>query len=402
MSREPSIQAGIRRTAPPGPLPTASEPALVERLQAEIAADGPLTFARFMAIALYDPEHGYYRGLTERPGRTGDFLTAPETHPIFGAAVARQVDEVWRRLDRPAGFVLREYGAGSGTLAATILAGLRADRSGLAEDLPKGLAYEPVEINVHRRDEIRARVGPAVRPPGPGAAGAFTGVALANEFLDALPVHRLVQRDGRLLELFVDWDPVAGRPMERPGDPSTAALAARLQRDGVALVDGQVIEICLAVEAWLAELAAQLERGLLLVIDYGHQAPALYDPARTGGTLRAYAGQRAHADPFVAIGRQDLTAHVDLTALEAGARSHGFEVLGNVSQADFLIGCGLEELVDRVRSDPATTMEAWLALRSAIGRLLDPAALGGFRVVLLGRGLDRQPPLRGLARARAE
>jgi len=134
------------------------------------------------------------------------------------------------------------------------------------------------------------------------------------------------------------------------------------------------------------------------VIDYGHRAPVLYDPARIGGTLRAYAGQRAHADPFIAVGRQDLTAHIDLTALEADARSHGFEGLGDVSQAEFLIGCGLEELVDRVRSDPATTMEQWLALRSAIARFLDPAALGGFRAALFGRGLDREPPLRGLDR----
>ena len=148
-------------------------------------------------------------------------------------------------------------------------------------------------------------------------------------------------------------------------------------------------------------MAADLERGLVLVIDYGHRAPALYDPARVGGTLRAYAGQRAHADPFIAIGRQDLTAHVDLTALEAAAQGHGLDVLGDVSQAEFLVGCGLEELVERVRSNPATTIEEWLALRSAIARLLDPAALGGFRAVLArARPRPDQPvarPCRGLA-----
>lgn len=394
MSREGSIQAGLRRTSSPGPLPTESEPLLLEQIRAEIAATGPLTFARFMAIALYDPEHGYYRGASERPGRTGDFLTAPETHPIFGAAVARQVEQVWRRLGRPAGFVLREYGAGSGALAAGIFSGLRADRSDLAD----GLAYEPVEINEHRRSEIRERLGPGIQPRERGMTGRFTGVVLANEFLDALPVQRVVQLAGRLQELFVDWDPASGRPVERPGDPSTAALAARLQEDRISLVEGQVVEICLAVEPWLAEVDAQLERGLVLVVDYGHRAAALYDPARIGGTLRAYAGQRAHADPFIAVGRQDLTAHVDLSALETGARSHGFDVLGDVSQADFLIGCGLEELVDRVRSDPATTMEEWLALRSAIARFLDPAALGGFRAAFFGRGLGPEPALRGLSR----
>ena len=396
MSADRPFEAGLRRGAPAGPPRTDSEPALLEQIQAEIATTGPLTFARFMAIALYDPLHGYYRTAAERPGRSGDFLTAPDTHPIFGAAIARQVDEVWRRLGRPAGFVLREYGSGSGTLAATILAGLRSDGSELASSL----SYEPIEINEARRRELFERLGPVAREPDRRAPATFQGVVLANEFLDALPVHRLVQLDGRLQELFVAWDAGLSGLVERPGDPSSADLAGRLGRDEVRLAEGQVIEVCLAVEPWLAEVAADLEGGLVLVIDYGHQAPALYDPARTGGTLRAYAGHRAHADPFIAIGRQDLTAHVDLTALEAGAQGHGFDVLGDVSQSEFLVGCGLEELLDRVRSNPATTMEAWLSLRSAVARLLDPAALGGFRAVLLGRGLDPEPPLRGLASRR--
>jgi len=402
MSRPDRLELDLRRTAPPSPLPTESEPALLDQIRAEIAANGPLTFARFMAIALYDPDHGYYRSVSERPGRAGDFLTAPETHPIFGAAVARQLDEVWRRLDRPARFVLREYGAGSGTLAATILAGLRSDGSGLVE----AIAYEPVEINAHRRAQIAAQLGPLAGP----RPSRFVGAVLANEFLDALPVHRVEQRDGRLWERLVDWDDAGGRLLERPFQPSTPSLAARLARDDVALAEGQVAEICLDLEPWLGQVAADLERGLVLVLDYGHRAAALYDPARVGGTLRAYAGHRAHADPFIAIGRQDLTAHVDLTALEAAAREHGLDVFGDVSQAEFLIGCGLEELVEHVRSNPATTIEEWLALRSAIARLLDPAALGGFRAVLFGRGiaseggpgpgpdleLDRASPLRGL------
>lgn len=392
MSEPGRLEAGLRRTAPPGPLPTESEPALLDQIRAEIAASGPLTFARFMTIALYDPDHGYYRSATERPGRAGDFLTAPETHPIFGAALARQLDEAWRRLDRPDRFVLREYGAGSGTLAASILAGLHTDGSGLVD----ALVYEPIELNAHRRTQIEARLGPLLETSTGAAASPFAGAVLANEFLDALPVHRVEQHDGRLWERFVDWDAAPGNLLERRSEPSTAALAARLARDGVELAEGQVAEICLGLEPWLDEVAAILERGLVLVIDYGHRAPALYDPVRIGGTLRAYAGQRAHADPFIAVGRQDLTAHVDLTALEAAARARGLDALGDVSQAAFLVGCGLEELVEGVRSNPSTTLEEWLALRSSIARLLDPAALGGFRVVLVGRGLGGSP-LRGLA-----
>jgi len=393
MSDPRSMAAGVRRTASPEPLPTDSEPALIELLREEIEATGPLTFARFMAVALYDPEHGYYRVAPERPTRSGDFLTAPETHPIFGAAVSRQVHEVWERLGRPVPFVLREYGAGSGTLAATILAGLQADGSALA----KALVYDPIEINAHRQAEITERPDLPVlaSPSGQGGGRAkFDGVVLANEFLDALPVHRIEFRGGRLLERFVDWDEPAGRLVERGATPSTPALAERLDADGVSLVDGQVSEICLGLDPWLAEVAEVLDRGLVLVLDYGHQAPALYAPTRTGGSLRAYADQRAHADPFIAVGRQDLTAHVDLTALEAGAARHDLALLGDVSQAEFLIGCGLEVLLDRIRSDPATQMAEWLAVRSAVGRFLDPAALGGFRAVLFGRAIST--PLRGL------
>jgi SAM-dependent MidA family methyltransferase len=403
MNGDGSLEAGLRRSEPPGPLPTESEPALIEQLRAEIAASGPLTFARFMAVALYDPEHGYYRGAPDRPTRSGDFLTAPETHPLFGAAVSRQIDEVWQRLGRPAPFVLREYGAGSGSLAAAILAGLRADGSALAN----ALTYDPVEVNDYRRSELAGRSDlPALAPTRrtAGAPAGFQGVVLANEFLDALPVHRIEWRDGHLLERFVDWDEPAGRLVERAGEPSTPALAERLAADRISLAPGegvelgQVGEVCLGLDPWLGEVAAALERGLVLVLDYGHQASALYAPERASGTLRAYAGQRAHGDPFIAVGRQDLTAHVDLTALEAGAEAHGLALLGDVSQADFLIGCGLEELVERIRSSPATTMAEWLAVRSAIGRFLDPAALGGFRAVMLGREIE--PPLLGLARVR--
>ena len=198
---------------------------------------------------------------------------------------------------------------------------------------------------------------------------------------------RVEGRADRLLERYVAWDPATGGLHETAGAPSTPALA-----------EGQVAEVCLGVEPWLAGVAASLARGLVLVLDYGHRAAELYDPARAGGSLRAYAGHRAHADPFVAIGRQDLTAHVDVTALEAAARRQGFEALGDVSQAELLLGCGLEDLVERIRSNPATSMETWLATRSAVARLLDPAALGGFRAVLLGRDLPAGPPLRGLTR----
>ena len=138
-----------------------------------------------------------------------------------------------------------------------------------------------------------------------------------------------------------------------------------------------------------------------MVIDYGHPGIELYSPERSTGTLRAYAGHRVHDDWSLAVGRQDLTAHVDFTALERSAIAAGLTPLGSTSQAEFLIGVGTEELLDAVRSDPATTIEDWLAIRSAIRRLLDPRALGGFTVAVFGRGMPADPPLAGLTFGRS-
>ncbi len=397
------LEAGLRRIPDPGPIPTESEPALVERIRTEIAATGPLTFARFMELALYDPDLGYYRVLDERPGRAGDFLTAPGIHPIFGAAIARQLIEIWERLGRPDPFTLREYGAGSGELGLTILESL-AGRGALgrvagAAGLAAAIRYAPIEINPYRRTALVERLaaagfGSVVTVDLPADRPAV-GAVLANEFLDALPVHRVSQVADRLLELYVDWDGAGF--VDRLGQPSTRDLEARLTADGVTLRDGATAEICLEIDGWMAEIAAGLERGVALIVDYGYPAAELYGETHADGTLLAYSGHRAHADWAVGVGRQDLTAHVDFSALERAAASRGLTQLGLTSQAEFLVGVGTDELLDAVRSDPGTTMEDWLAVRSALGRLLDPRAMGGFRVCVLARDLPVDPPLAGLS-----
>lgn len=366
-----TFEPALRRE-PARDIDVGDEPELVERLQAEIAARGPITFARFMNRALYEPGLGYYRSATPRPGRAGDFLTAPETHPIFGRAVARQLDEVWGLLDRPDPFVVREYGAGTGALAAAIVDGLAADGSGLREVL----RYGAVEVD-DRADEP------------------IVGCVLANEVLDALPVHRVVRRGDSLRELLVDWRD--GRFVDVEGDPSTPALAARLAGEGIELHEGQRAEICLALDGWVEAAARGLARGLLLLIDYGHPATELYGPRRMAGTLRAYVNHRVHDDVFANIGRQDLTAHVDLTAVERSATRAGLVELGVTTQAEFLVGLGVGELLKAVHSDPSTTLESYLELRSALGRLLDPAATGAFRVMAFARRLPPITELRGFA-----
>ena len=389
------FEAGLRRDPSPS-VDVGSEPELVERIRAEIAASGPLTFARFMDRALYEPGLGYYRSPAARPGRDGDFLTAPETHPVFGRALARQLDELWAILGRPDPFTVREHGAGGGSLAVSILDGLRREGSGLLG----AVRYEAIEVEAAREAEIAARLAQAgfgellVSPlADERAEEPIVGCILANEVADALPVHRVLRHDGRLREIYVGWQNDAFA--EVLGEPSAPALAARLDAEGVELAEGQRAEISLAIDGWIETVAGGLRRGLLLIIDYGYPAAELYGPRHAGGTLLGYINHRAHGDVLLNVGRQDLTAHVDLTAIERAAARAGLLSVGATTQAEFLAGLGITELMAEAQRDPATTLESYLALRSGVMRLLDPAASGGFKVLGFGRNLPTRAELRG-------
>jgi SAM-dependent MidA family methyltransferase len=389
------VTPGLRRDPVPDLDAVGQDEALVARIHEEIERDGPITFARFMDLALYDPDGGYYRAEDARPGREGDFLTAPEAHPIFGAALARAVADAWLRLGRPETFVLREYGAGTGTLALALLDGLAREDP----DLAARLRYDPIEVEPRRIEAIASRLEAA------GHVGVIAGrdqsdipvvgFVLANEVLDALPVHRVVVRDGALHEVLVGSRDGAFVDIE--AEPSTPELAKRLADESVELAEGQRAEICLALGPWLATAAAGLERGILLLIDYGYPAAELYDPQRRRhGTLRAYLRHRVHDDPYVHVGRQDLTAHVDVSAVERAAVAASLGHLGTTTQAEFLVGLGTEDLLRAIQADPATTLEDYLAVRSALMRLLDPGAMGRFRVMGFARDWPAGPPLAGL------
>ena len=405
---------GLRRVDeldPNAPLP-ASDPRLVKRMVAEIRAGGPMTFARFMELALYDPKAGYYTSGATGPGRHGDFLTAPEGHPIFGWAVARHLESVWAALNRPSRFVVREHGAGSGALAAGILDGLR--RSG--SPLLTAIRYQAVDVAPARLDALAERLAAddLGRHLEPFDATPAPGVILANELLDALPVHQVEGApDGKLLERFVtiaDAAPfgagsagvgasgASASLTTALGPPSTPALAVRLDSEGIRLKPGQPAEVCLAIDDWVARAVEPLQRGELLLIDYGHPAAELYAAAR-GSTLRAYHRHRVHADPLLAIGRQDLTAHVDLTAVERAAIGAGLEPVGRSKQGQFLDDLGVGGLLVALQTDPDSTLQSYVEARSALMRMLDPRATGAFAVLAFGRELPAESRLRGFADA---
>ena len=369
-------------------------------IRAEITRRGPIPFPDYMALALGHPEGGYYAGPEQRPTRAGDFLTAPELHPIFGAALSRQVAEAWERQGRPSPYTLLEYGAGAGTLALAVLDGLRDDRSPLAE----ALRYAPVELNEHRRAEIRERAAGAGLPLVDAAVlddAPAAGFVVANEFLDALPVHVVEVREGRPREVHVGigCDGAFEEVLGELSAPAVAERLAALDTAGIELTEGQRLEVRPAVGPWAAEVGRRVAAGLVLVIDYGAPAVELYGPRRRAGTLMTYRGHAADGAPdapYHDVGERDLTAHVDTTALAAALVAAGLDVIGETTQAELLVGCGLEDLLRRAQAASGTAAAA-LELRSSVMRLLDPRHLGGFRAILAGRGIAAVPPLRGMA-----
>jgi len=386
---------------------TIGDPVIVDAMRAAIeAAGGQITFAHFMDLALYHPERGYYLAAGRRPGRGGDFLTAPETHPFFGMTLARQIAECWERLGRPDPFVVREIGAGIGGLAYDIIAGLTEETPAILASL----RYQLVEANPHRRIEAMAamrevgldRIVAAIPPPV-GEWEPLVGVTLANEVADAFPVHRLIWRGeataGEMRERHVRW--MGDRFAEVEGDLSqpvrAAGVVAALRHAGVTLVDGAAYDVSPAAAAWFAALARGLARGYAIVIDYGYQAATLYSAHRLAGTLRAYAGHTVSDDPFCRVGEQDLTAHVDFTALERAGLDTGLTRAGFTNQGAMLASLGLGEWLTRLQRDPDLSAPEYLATRAAVLRLIDPGGMGRFGVLMMARDAPVEPPLRAFA-----
>ncbi len=387
--------AGDSRTLPCGAAPL-GRPALVAAIRAAIRARGPLPFATFMDLALYHPRHGYYNALRAPPGPRGDFYTSPEAHGAFGALVARQALEVWDRLGRPRPFVIEEWGAGSGRLAADVLTAAAA----LAPAWAAATEYVIVERSAALRRAQRRLLGPwgaQVRWPRPAALGRTAPhLVLANELLDAFGVHRVIWRDGALRELYVDATDTGFRLVEGP--PSTPALAAYFTRLGLHPAEGAVAEVNLAALAWLRALAARLARGAVLLFDYGHPAEVLYSARYPAGTIRTFHRHGPGAAPTVLVGYQDMTAHVDVTSVLLEGRAAGLTPLGIARQRDFLRHLGLDAYGVAVRAAglPAAAAQASLTGLEALAR---PGGLGDYWVIGFGRGIAG--PLHGLQEAAA-
>ncbi len=377
------------------PSPTSGNPDLIAVIRAATAdAGGRIPFAHYMELALTHPAYGYYASGRGAPGRDGaDFLTAPETTPYFGRCLAVQVAECWRLLGAPPMFTVWEHGAGAGTLAQTLLDALRDTEPGAYA----ATTYWLDDVSILSLSRSRSAVAAHADHVAWGApATGIVGIVLANEFVDTLPVHRVRLENGALRESFVIWDEDRTAFVEEWETPSTPDLAQTLATEGVTLQEGQIAEVSLDATQWIAGIARRLEAGYVVVIDYGDVAPALYRPDRfPAGSLMCYFRHTANRAPFLHVGEQDMTAHVDFTMLEHAANRAGLTTLGLTTQAAFLASLGLGEML-YAATQYATDAVRYINERNAVVRLIEPSAMGRNRVLLLGKAVLMEPRPRGL------
>ena len=372
----------------PSPEALAYSDTLKQRIADEIVAAGNwIGFDRFMELALYAPGMGYYSGGTRKFGAAGDFVTAPEISSLFSQTIAVQAAQILA-LSAPQ---IIEVGAGSGRLAADLLLELE-QRGSLPEryrilDLSGELRERQRATIEQRAPHLLDRVSWLDRLPEH-----FDGLVLANELLDAMPVHLVAWEEKAIFERGVAWEngqfawrdkPATGRVLER-----AQSLAAEYL-----LPPGYLSEICLAASDWTASWASILGKGALLLIDYGFPRHECYHPQRDTGTLMCHYRHQAHTEPFFLPGLQDITAHVDFTAIVEAGFEAGLDFLGYTTQASFLLNCGLLDLLART---PAEDALRYQPQAQAAQKLISPAEMGElFKVIALGKSISE--PLLGFA-----
>jgi len=365
----------------PSPDAQAYSDALKRHIATEIeAAGGWIGFERFMELALYAPGMGYYSGGAHKFGAAGDFMTAPEISSLFSQTLATQAVQVMA-LSAPQ---IIEVGAGSGRLAADLLLELE-HRGALPEcyrilELSGELRERQRAIIAQRAPQLLARVDWLDRLPEQ-----FEGLVLANELLDAMPVALVVWNDAAILERGVAWEKAEFVWRDRPAQGRVLERALALAGDHV-FPAAYLSEINLAAADWTAAWGGILDRGALLLIDYGFPRHEYYHEQRDTGTLMCHYRHQAHGEPFFLPGLQDITAHVDFTAIVESGYEAGLDFLGYATQANFLLNCGLPDILART---PAEDALRYLPQAKATNKLISPAEMGElFKVIALGKGID--------------
>lgn len=360
---------------------------------------GPITFSRYMQLCLYHPEFGYYMQSCERTGIEGDYFTSADLHPIFARLVARQAAEMWELLGRPPKFTWVEMGAGRGLMAIEFL----RFAAKVLPDFFAALDYVAMEPSPQGRERVLARARQENVPLRTSGSledlEPVTGCFFSNELVDAFPVSVVTREGGKLKEVYVTAEGETLR--EKLGPISDSAVAAAVARYANQLDEGQRVEVSTAATQWIPSVAEKLARGFVVTIDYGDLAERLYTPSRPRGTLLSYRRHRASEDFFSAPGEQDLTAHVNFSALIDVGRETDLEFTGLTTQEKFLMALGEENQFGDLY-DPGQSEVEQLDARLKLKRLLfpgdpdGPAGMGAiFKVLIQHRGLN-DPRLTGM------
>jgi SAM-dependent MidA family methyltransferase len=386
-------------------------PALCAAISERIATSPQrrITFAEYMEMVLYHPEHGYYSSKTVNIGfKGGDFFTSASLGADFGELLAEQFVQMWEILGRPRLFSLIEMGAGQGLLAMHILNHYQLHYP----DFLAALEYVIIEKSPGLRQEQQQRLQNfSVRwcSLEEIPSNSITGCFFSNELVDALPVHQFILEAGELREIYVTTaDDLTSQIhksiqfVELAEEPSTPQLREYFDLIGIDISanypDGYRSEINLAAIDWLSIVADRLQRGYVVTVDYGYPASRYYNPRRSQGTLQCYYQHRYHDNPYINIGRQDITTHVDFTALERWGEQCGLTKVGFTQQGLFLMALGLGERIASL-SYQEVSIAQLLQRRESLHQLIDPTGLGGFGVLVQTKGLQNpeiSQPLKGL------
>jgi SAM-dependent MidA family methyltransferase len=359
-------------------------------IAARITEQGRITFADFMAACLYEPGLGYYTSPGRKVGAEGDFYTSITVHAAFGRVVAREIAQMWRCMGTPADFTLVECGAGNGRLACDIMDYLAEREQVLYQHLRLVLVEQEPSLESAQREMLADHSNRLTwLLPDEFASGRFTfsGVLYSNELIDALPVHRVVMTSDGLKEIYVVC--TDGEFAEEVGEPSTPELKTYLERIGVTLLPAQQAEVNLNAPEWLAAAANALIEGFVLTIDYGYPAIELYTPGRKLGTLLCYYRHQVEENPYLRLGLQDITAHVDFTTLMKSGEELGLQNVWFGEQYRFLLSAGIIEEIEEIERS-AISDEEKLRLRLTLKKLIMPEGGMGetFKVLIQSRGVD--------------
>lgn len=348
-----------------------------------------------MELALYHPQFGYYMrppdADSERIGWSGDYYTSSDVHPILGQALATQTEQIDALLGHPGPFTVVEMGPGKGLLARHFLESIERRHVELSRRLRYVLIERSPAMRAFQQQELqpwlnRAGLVAWLEDWSSLSPASVIGMMFSNELPDAFPVHRIQKTGGRTEEVYVDYQD--GRFVECLRPLSHRALLDYFRRLHLELPDEYRTEINLHAPVWMKQVAESLDRGVVVTIDYGHSAQDLYGPERSTGTFLCYHSQMASDDPYVRVGQQDMTAHVDFTTLAMVGEEAGLSLTGFTNQMSFLMGLGAEELIDRLEPESP-------AFRAAI-HLLKPEGMGRtFKILVQHKGIE-QPDLAGL------